>query len=554
MTKSILVCFEEGLPKRFREKFDEVLNVEALESLVSPGSVEDASQLVRELSLLTDSSGRRISKSVNYKGSELWWMNYDNLMYKFCLPYTQYERLLEHLKNFQVVYLYEPPFPDLFRYYLESHGVRCEIESKLQNRFSVGILIQAALSLPFLFWLRLRSPKLMVWAGDRLDLPRDYNFRMRFIYEELRGRKIKFAEFIRSMESSPTVLKHAMIRKRSVIYSYAIVTLVRSIADLLVAKEKIDVKEGFWSKVAVHYIQNVRSDIWAIRAMKFILKFIGIKAAIIPGAINRNFPEVLACKLLGIKTVGIQHGLHPKSYFVSDFMHEFDGEKTLSVDKYGLWSEWWRQYYLKYSKAYKPEQLYVSGLMRPLEEAVKPSLGGSAKFEGEPIKVLFVAEELAAPEEIMPYLEALIEDKSLSLYIKFRPYKDGFEEWLTRNRPELLKKFSQERILKTSMSEAIGNTDVAVGSQSAGVLESVLQLKPFVLFWTEKWGDFFSLKSNYPEYNVFVESPSELVARLKNLHTISPSILKKLQEDLFGDPYRNGSKWVVDQAEAVLTK
>ena len=50
MTKSILVCFEEGLPKRFREKFDEVLNVEALESLVSPGSVEDASQLVRELS------------------------------------------------------------------------------------------------------------------------------------------------------------------------------------------------------------------------------------------------------------------------------------------------------------------------------------------------------------------------------------------------------------------------------------------------------------------------------------------------------------------------
>src|SRR3989344_8609382 len=353
MIKSIVVCFEEGWPERSREKFDEVLNAEALKSFISPGSVGDASELARKLSLLTDQNGRRISKSVNYKGFELWWMNYDNLMYKFTLPYTQYKRLMEYLENFQIVYLYEPPFPDLFRYYLESRGIKCEIKSKLQSRFSIGILIQAALSAPSLFWLRLRSPKLMVWSGDRLDLPRDYNFRMRFIYEELRGRKIKFAEFIRSMESSSTVLKHVMIRKRPVIYSYAIVSLIRNITGLLVAKEKIDIKPDFWSKVAFHYIQNVRSDIWAIRAMKFILKFIGIKVAIIPGAINRNFPEVLACKLLGIPTVGIQHGLHPKSYFVSDFMHEFDGERTLSIDKYGLWSEWWKQYYLKYSKAYK---------------------------------------------------------------------------------------------------------------------------------------------------------------------------------------------------------
>ena len=551
MTKSILVCFEEGLPKRFREKFDEVLNVEALESLVSPGSVEDASQLVRELSLLTDSSGHRISKSVNYKGFELWWMNYDNLMYKFCLPYTQYKRLLEHLKNFQVVYLYEPPFPDLFRHYLESHGVKCEIESKLQRRFPIGILIQTTLSLPFLFWLKLRSPKLLVWSSDRLDLPRDYNFRMKFIYEELRGRGIKFAEFIRSMESSSVVLKHAKVRKRPVIYSYAIVTLVRNIAGLLAAKEKIDVKPDFWSRVAVHYIQNVRSDIWAIRAMKFILKFIGIKVAIIPGAINRNFPEVLACKLLGIPTVGIQHGLHPKSYFVSDFMHEFDGEKTLSIDKYGLWSEWWREYYIKHSKAYKPEQLYVSGLMRPLEKAVEPPLGGST---AKSIKVLFVAEELAAPEEVLPYFEALTEDESLSLYVKFRPYKDGFEEWLKENRPELLKKFSQEKILKTSMHEAIANADVVVGSHSAGVLESVLQSKPFILFWTKKWGDFFSLKPDYSQYGIFVESPAELINQVRNIRSVSESVWEKIQQDFFGDPYQNGSKWVVDQAEAVLTK
>src|SRR3990167_8889962 len=145
--------------------------------------------------------------------------------------------------------------------------------------------------------------------------------------------------------------------------------------------------------------------------MKLILKFIGIKAAIILSAGGRNLHEVLACKLLGIRIVGIQHGMSSKDYMVSDFMHEFDGEKCLSVDKYGLWSEWWKEYYLKNSRAYKPEQLYISGPMRPLEHADIPALSAA----GHSLKVLFLSEQLAAPTEILPYLEVLMEAKDISL-------------------------------------------------------------------------------------------------------------------------------------------
>src|SRR3990167_6358373 len=162
--------------------------------------------------------------------------------------------------------------------------------------------------------------------------------------------------------------------------------------------------------------------------MKLILKFIGIKAAIILSAGGRNLHEVLACKLLGIRIVGIQHGMSSKDYMVSDFMHQFDGEKKLSVDKYGLWSEWWRQYYLKNSKAYKLEQLFVSGPMRPLED--RGILTQTPALREDRVKVLFVPGQLAEPEETIRYLCSLLETKDLAIYITFRPYHDSFERWM----------------------------------------------------------------------------------------------------------------------------
>ena len=42
--------------------------------------------------------------------------------------------------------------------------------------------------------------------------------------------------------------------------------------------------------------------------------------------------------------------------------------------------------------------------------------------------------------------------------------------------------------------------------------------------------------------------------KIKNAWTVSKEDLKKLQEKYFGDPYKNGSKWVVDQLEDALLK
>jgi len=572
---SVLVIFTKDLPKKgikWWRQFDIVvapkqleitiqqrnLSFVDIESLIDPGNVQEASELARKLSLLTVLDGRRLSKIVNYKGYELWWIHYDDIYYKFCLPFTQYHALLAYLKSFEAVYLYKPPVAGLFTYFLEAYQCNYELFDDSRS-LSLGFLLQVSLSLPFLLWLIIRRPGLMIWTSDQFDPPRDHDFRLRFIYEELRRKKIYFVEFIRSMEQTPTVLQHALLRRRATVYSFAIVNLIHYIAGWFgpmpiaglsdtnpVAKTN---PEGvFWFLVATHFLRDIRGDLWSIWTMQLVLRCVGVRVAIIDSATGRSFHEMMACKLLNIPVIGILHGVPSKFYPVYDFMPEFDGEKQLSVDKYGLWSEWWKEYYLKNSRAYKPEQLYISGPMRPLEHADIPALSAA----GHSLKVLFLSEQLAAPTEILPYLEVLMEAKDISLHFKFRPYRDGFEEWLKANRPDILERMDIAKVMRGTIGEAIARCDVIVGSHTGGVLEALLYLRPMVFFHTKKWGDYFELESFNLGHSFIAKNPQELLVLIRKSRSIPRKILEELQRRFFGDPYMNGSKWVVEQVEEFL--
>jgi len=585
--ESVLVVFGEKLPRKweqFQHKYDVVItsnklkpNVQeagfqwiAIEEMIGPGSIYEASTFAEELSHLKLPNGTPITKALVYEGYELWWMHYNNLYTYFCLPYTQYKKLLAYLKDFHNVYIYQPPYKTLFSCYLRARGSKMHILSDARFKspaiLPFGILIQILISLLCLPILIIKRPRLMVFIGDKFEASKDYDFRMRFVYQELRQRKIYFVEFIRSLESWKTILQHFFIRKRSVIYSEGVALLGRFASFLTggrrLTREKFgehifvserDPEVRFKLLVATHYLRDVYSDIWAIRIMKWILGVISVKAALFTAVLDRNFHAFAGCKLHNLPTVGILHGIASHHYIVYDFLPGFRGNKMLSVDKYGMWSEWCKEYYLKYSRAYRPDQLYISGPMRPLEKSNEnserrdPNVGSKGlTLNSGTIDVLFISEQLASPMEVIPYLEKLMNEKTINLSIKFRPYRDGFEEWLIENRPDLLK-VKNIKILRGSIQEAVKECDVIVGSHSTAVLEALLQFKMPLFFDTNKWGDCFSLKEYGRNRPFFAENPDELVERIKAARSVSADTLKELQERYFGDPYRNGSKWVVDQ-------
>lgn len=573
-SRSVLVIFGQDFPRKNQKwwrQFDKVIapnNLQEkiqstgadfvnIEPLINPGSIQEANRLVNELPQMTVADGRTIPKIVTYRGYELWWMHYDDLMWEFCIPYTQYRDLLLFLGDFKKVCLYQTPRPVFFQYFLDAHNQHHVMLSKFRLRnlfpFPFGVFVQLLLSFVFLFCLKITRPRLMVWTGDKFAHPHDYDFRMKFIYEELRKKKVPFVEFIRSLESWSVVLKHAWRRQRPAIYSAAIVSTLHALAGFLKKNKKegldgspllaeADSEKRFWFLVATHYLHNIRGTIWSIKAMEFVLRWIGVRAAYISAGCSRTFHEVLGCKLAGIKTVGIQHAAIPRYAFIPDFMPGFDGKLKLSVDRYGLWSDWWRNYYLKYSRAYEPEQLCVSGPSRPLDKEALPKEAVQSK-QG-PLKVLFVSEQLAAPSEVLPFLSKLLEDRDFTLYLKCRPYRDGFEQWLKKNRPDILEKVT---ILRDTQ-ESISKSDVVVGSHSSVVLEGLLQLKPIVFFWTNKWGDYFGIKDLDKESRFFASSPEELVDYIKKSSDMPEDVIKQLQKRFFGNPDKNGGKWVVEQA------
>jgi hypothetical protein len=178
-----------------------------------------------------------------------------------------------------------------------------------------------------------------------------------------------------------------------------------------------------------------------------------------------------------------------------------------------------------------------------------------AKGEGGRIKVLFISEQLAVPEEVVPYLAELLEDKhGIDLYIKFRPYRDGFEMWLEEHRPELLSRIGTERIFRGDMKTAITTCDFVVGTHSTAVLEGLLYDRPFACFETKKWGDCFDLDNYHTEYTFYAKTPHELMESVRKSQSIPTDVLLTLQDRFFGDPYMNGSTWVVDQMVEDLKK
>lgn len=541
----------------------------SLEEFVEAGSIYEASALVEELSQLTMPDGTRLTKSFLYKGYELWWMRYQNLFFRFCFPYTQYKKLLIYVvKNFKEVTLYEPPFKNLFTCYLETYQCRVTTVKKSDLRapswLPFGMVVQIMLTLIFIPLLMVQRRSIMVFTGDKFVQGKDYDFRMKYIYEELREKKLPFVEFIRSLESWKNVLSHAITRRRPVIYSEAITFIGRFVSILTGGQRRARRKFGaqnfvlvadketrFKLLIATQYLLGVYDDIWAIRISKWVLRSIGVQSAFIAAAAERNFHAVMGCKLNDIPTVGILHGVASRYYNLYDFLPKYDGEKTLSVDKYGLWSEWWKEYYVKHSSTYSAEQLIISGPMLPMQTPIVPFRDTHA-VDGQQIKVLLVSEVVAVPEEVIPYLDALMKVADFSVYIKFRATHDSFEKWLMDNRPDILVALGGEKILKGNMHEAIARCDVVVGSQSTGVIEATILDKPFVFFNTKKWGDYFDMKSFSAQHQFFAENSEELIMYVRKGKDIPIPVLKDIQERYFGNPYKNGSAWVVDQLVAKL--
>ena len=201
-------------------------------------------------------------------------------------------------------------------------------------------------------------------------------------------KKLIFIEFITTSQSG---LLHSLYlyfkRKRVVIYIDAFVRIIK-----FSSKFKIDLKNFCdFDSIDRSIIEENFKNILATEILLNLRIFRNIKNVFIWHISSKTSGIFFWAKKNNIKTIGIMHGLAFKEYVYSETMPGLKFKKNFKIYHFGVWSEYWYEYYKKNSSIV--DNLEISGPLSKKNKFIKSS--------GE--KFLFLIEPLLDINELVNY-------------------------------------------------------------------------------------------------------------------------------------------------------
>ena len=377
------------------------------------------------------------------------------------------------------------------------------------------------------------------YTGDFVYKGTKSDFRLNHLYEKYKENNVQFIEFIRN-----TTIKNFFInvfkRKRFAIYYTSIIFFV----NLLSKKDKYNKQpQDFYQSILYSYH---RANIVLKKSTLIIEKFfkiLRIDRFVLISFSSRSAHLAIAAKSLGIKTIGIMHGLSQKEYVVQEFMEDYHEDRKIGCDVYGVWSLHYLEYFNKYSRISNKDSFQYSGLLRPVKNINQ--VGHFERASENKIKVLLISEPLIAVSEIIPYLKCLLKNDNIEVSIKVRPMiKDIYYENMILEFPEI----QDLKIYDGKLEDVADKFDVFVGSNSTAIIEASLFGKISILLNTVKFGDYFDIDKLIPGRQLLVKDPEflckEIQFRVENENDLKT--IEKTKHMFFGDN-NDGAQWVVDQ-------
>jgi len=513
-----------------------------IEDYIQFASVSDARKLTDNIFLHNPD----FIEEHDYEGYKITWSWYSDI-FQFCIKYLEIESLVRSISKLNVEYLEISNIPPQYRkilefYFFDKNIVINYPKSRIlsgikQVLFNAIMLSFSVISL--LFFILRPSKNIGTYTGDFIYKDTKSDFRLNNLYEKYTESGTRYIEFIRS-----TSIKNFFVniykRRRFAIYYTSIVYFT----DLLTPKKTYRKKpQNFYQSVLYrnHHDNIVLNR--SIFIIKIILKSLNVDKFVLISFSSRSAHLSIAAKSLGIKTIGIMHGLQQKEYAVYEFMESYEEKKKVGCDVYGVWSPCYLDYFRKYCKIVSSENIHYSGLLRPVNYPDKTD--EFSRVSNSKIKILLISEPLVSIFEIIPYLDELLKHQDIDVSIKIRPmYKDSFYESLKVEYP----KSKQLKVVTGKINDASSDYDIFIGSNSTAVIEASLFGKLSVLVDTKKWGDYFELDNFMPEARLIVNSPELLYETVKYRINNEKSLktVENIRYHFFGDG-KDGAQWVIDQ-------
>ena len=503
---------------------------------------------VKEARKLTDRAFTRnkdFIDSHDYNGYKVTWSWYD-LVHKFFIDFLEIRPLIQAIEKYKFHSIILIDFPSNYAKVLDLFFFEKNVQFKKNNSFFSNIkefifnLILLIVSLIFILFCSFKKGnKVATRTEDYIYQNTKSDFRLNHLYKKYKENDIQYIEFIRS-----TKIKNFFInifkRKRFAIYYTSIIYFV----DLFTGKTKYSEQpEDFYQYVLYGY----HHDNIVLNKSTFIFeklfKLLKIDSLVLISFSSRSAHLSFAAKSLGIKTIGIMHGLQQKDYAVYEFMQSYQGSKKIGCDVYGVWSEYYLEYFKKYSKISNSDSFQYGGLLRPVKNINKVT--HFKRVSEKKFKVLIISEPLVSVLEIIPYLKCLLENDDIEVGIKVRPMaKDIYYESMKLQ----LTSIQNLEVFDGKIEDVANKFDIFIGSNSAAVIEASLFGKISILLNTVKFGDYFNMDELIPGCSLLVNNPELLYEEIKSRVKKEDDLktIEKIRYRFFGDN-KDGSQWIIDQ-------
>jgi len=513
-----------------------------IEDYVQFSSVSDARKLTDKIfSYNTD-----FIAEYDHKGYKVIWSWYSDV-FQFCIKYLEIKALIDKIERLNIhkiiVGKIDPQYKKVLNVYFFNKNVTSNpLESELSQNLKQILfnLVMLSFTIVSILFFTLRPGRnIGTYTGDFVYKNTKSDFRLNHLYERYQENNIQYVEFIRVTKVKDFFI-NIFKRRRFVIYYTAVIFFV----DLFTKKTQYSKQpKDFYQSVLYGYHRANTVLKKSTLVLEKLFKLLKVDKFVLISFSSRSAHLAIAAKSLGIKTIGIMHGLSQKEYAVQEFMQSYQESKKLGCDVYGVWSGHYLEYFRKYSKISTKDSFQFSGLLRQVKNMnqVTPF----KRVSEDKIKVLLISEPLVSVMEIIPYLKYLLKDDSIEVGVKVRPMvEDMYYENMKLEFPEIL----DLEIYDGKIEDVADSFDVFIGSNSTAIIEASLFGKISILLNTVKFGDYFDMDELIPSGLLLAKDP-ELLCKEINSRVEKENELKtieKIRYRFFGDN-KDGAQWIIDQ-------
>ena len=513
-----------------------------IEDYVQFSSVSDARKLTDKIfSYNTD-----FIAEYDHKGYKVIWSWYSDV-FQFCIKYLEIKALIDKIERLNIhkiiVGKIDPQYKKVLNVYFFNKNVTSSpLESELSQNLKQILfnLVMLSFTIVSILFFTLRPGRnIGTYTGDFVYKNTKSDFRLNHLYERYQENNIQYVEFIRVTKVKDFFI-NIFKRRRFVIYYTAVIFFV----DLFTKKTQYSKQpKDFYQSVLYGYHRANTVLKKSTLVLEKLFKLLKVDKFVLISFSSRSAHLAIAAKSLGIKTIGIMHGLSQKEYAVQEFMQSYQESKKLGCDVYGVWSGHYLEYFRKYSKISTKDSFQFSGLLRQVKNMNQ--VAPFKRVSEDKIKVLLISEPLVSVMEIIPYLKYLLKDDSIEVGVKVRPMvEDMYYENMKLEFPEIL----DLEIYDGKIEDVADSFDVFIGSNSTAIIEASLFGKISILLNTVKFGDYFDMDELIPSGLLLAKDP-ELLCKEINSRVEKENELKtieKIRYRFFGDN-KDGAQWIIDQ-------